>query len=78
MKPASRSKSRGIRHKERNIEEEQEAIRKAKYNESLKVKNALVKSEFERHKKKIMLSGSEISKTNEAKVDKDFRYLTYI
>jgi len=57
-----------VRHRERRKEEEEEAKQKARYLEKLKAKSELVRAEFEKHKKEIMLSGSDISKTNEAKV----------
>ena len=70
----SRSRSNKIRHKERTIEEEEQARRRAKHNEQLKAKDAIIKIEFERHKKKIMLSSTEISKNNELRVN----YLYYV
>jgi len=57
-----------VRHRERRQEEEEEEKRKALYLQKLKAKSILVKAEFEKHKKEIMLSGSDISKTNETKV----------
>lgn len=52
----------------RNQEEEEEAKKKAQYLEKLKQKSNLVRAEFEKHKKKLLLSVSEASKANEAKV----------
>lgn len=68
MSVFTRTKSYRIRNKERNPEEEEEFQKKNRYLEKLRAKTTLIKAEFERHKKKILLSGTETLKSNEAKV----------
>jgi len=62
------TRSQKSRKTERNFEEEEELRRRNLYLQKLNAKGSLVKAEFEKHKKRIMLSGTELSKTNEVKV----------
>lgn len=71
MQTLHRSKSRKFRDKEKTVQEEEEAAKKARHLEKLKAKNNLIKAEFEKHKKRLLLSTSDMSKTFEAQVNSE-------
>jgi serine phosphatase RsbU (regulator of sigma subunit) len=68
MQVLNRSKSRKFRDKEKTLQEEEEALKKSRHLEKLSQKNNLIKAEFEKHKKRLLLSVSDMSKTFEAQV----------
>lgn len=68
MQVLNRSKSRKFRDKEKTLQEEEEALKKTRHLEKLSAKNNLIKAEFEKHKKRLLLSVSDMSKTFEAQV----------
>ena len=68
MLSTGKKKVRHARFQERTADEEEEAQRKAKYDENLKAKSGLIMAEFEKHKKKMFLTASETLQENETKV----------
>lgn len=68
MNSQGQNNSNRRRRRMRSEAEEQAAISKKIYEENLKKKAEVVKTEFEKHQKEMLINFSDVSKANEAKV----------